>query len=133
MPKQLFVNLPVADLSKTIAFFSKLGFSFNPKFTDEKATCMIVGNDCFVMLLVEPFFKTFTKKTLSNAKQTTEVLLAVSFESRQKVDEIIQKAVQAGGHESREPQDLDFMYSRAFEDLDGHIWEIFWMDETQMK
>lgn len=134
MPKQIFVNLPVKDLNKTIDFFTKLGFGFNPKFTDENATCMIIGENIFAMLLVEKFFKTFIpKKEISDPKKHTEVLVALSFERRAKVDEIIKKAVAAGGKEYRCTQDSGWMYGRAFEDPDGHIWEIFHMDESGMK
>lgn len=132
MVKQIFVNLPVKDLGKTIQFFTKLGFTFNPKFTDENATCMIIGENMFAMLLVEKFFKTFTKKQVSDAKKSTEVLLALSVESREEVDEMIQKAIEAGSKEHRDPQDHGWMYGRSLEDLDGHIWEIFYMDESAM-
>ena len=132
MAKQIFVNLPVKDLNKTIKFFTKLGFKFNPKFTDENATCMIIGKNIFAMLLVERFFKTFIKKEIANASKTTEVLLALTAESREEVDEMISKVIGAGGKETREAQDHGWMYGRAFEDLDGHIWEIFYMDESKM-
>ena len=132
MAKQIFVNLPVKDLNKTIKFFTKLGFKFNPKFTDENATCMIIGKNIFVMLLVERFFKTFIKKEIANTSKTTEVLLALTAESREEVDEMISKVIGAGGKETREAQDHGWMYGRAFEDLDGHIWEIFYMDESKM-
>src|SRR3989344_1630684 len=132
MAKQIFVNLPVKDLNKTIKFFTKLGFKFNPKFTDENATCMIIGKNIFVMLLVERFFKTFIKKEIANASKTTEVLLALTAESREEVDEMISKVIGAGGKETREAQDHGWMYGRAFEDLDWHIWEIFYMDESKM-
>jgi predicted lactoylglutathione lyase len=129
---QIFVNLPVKDLNKTIQFFTKLGFTFNPKFTDENATCMIVGQDIFVMLLVEKFFKTFTKKEISDTKKNTEVIMALSTESREKVDQMMNKVMQAGGNESRAPQDYGWMYGRGFEDVDGHLWEIFYMDQSSM-
>lgn len=132
MVKQIFVNLAVKDLKKSIEFFSKLGFKFNPQFTDENATCMIISDNIFAMLLVEKFFKTFTKKEVSDAKRSTEVLVALAVESKEKVDEMVSKAISAGGKEPREPQDHGWMYGRAFEDLDGHIWEVFYMDESQM-
>ena len=133
MTTKIFVNLPVKDLTKTIEFFTKLGFKFNPQFTDENATCMIIGKDSFAMLLVEKFFKTFIPdKDICDAKKSTEVLVAMSVESRAKVDEMTQKAVEAGGKEYREAQDYGWMYGRAFQDLDGHIWEVFYMDESQM-
>ena len=133
MITKLFVNLPVKDLNKTVEFFTKLGFTFNPQFTDENATCMIVGNDIFVMLLVEKFFKTFTKKEISDVSKNTEVIVAVSTQSREEVDQMMEKVVGAGGKESRDPQDHGWMYGRSFEDIDGHLWEIFYMDETAMK
>lgn len=133
MAKQIFVNLPVKDLNKSTEFFTKLGFKFNPQFTDENATCMIIGKDMFAMLLVEKFFKTFTaNKEISDAKRSTEVLNALSVESRDDVDGMIEKAIEAGGREFREAQDHGWMYGRAFEDLDGHVWEIFCMDESKM-
>ena len=132
-PKQIFVNLPVKDLNKTVEFFTKLGFRFNPQFTDDNATCMIVSDNIFVMLLVEKFFKTFTKKEICDAKKSTEVLIALSAESREKVDEMINKAIDAGGIESREPQDYGWMYGRSFEDIDGHLWEIIYMDESALR
>ena len=128
MNTKIFINLPVKDLQKTITFFTKLGFSFNAQFTNEKATCMIINEEAYAMLLVEAFFKTFTPKTLADARQSTEVLLAFSTDSREKVDEMMSTALEAGGSEVRAAQDLGFMYSRSFNDLDGHIWEIFWMD-----
>ena len=130
--KQIFVNLSVKDLKRTTEFFTKLGFKFNPKFTDENAACLIIGENIFAMLLVEKYFKTFIKKELCNSKKSTEVLTALSVESKEKVDEIVNKAIKIGGRKAREPQDHGFMYGRSFEDLDGHIWEVFWMDESQM-
>lgn len=132
MAKQIFVNLPVKDLKNSIDFFTTLGFKFNPRFTDENATCMILGENMFAMLLVEKFFKGFIKKRISDAKSSTEVLVALSVESRAKVDELISSAVEAGGAEASKPQDHGWMYSRSFEDIDGHIWEILCMDESKM-
>ena len=133
MAKQIFVNLPVKDLNKTVEFFTKLGFRFNPQFTDDNATCMIVSDNIFVMLLVEKFFKTFTKKEICDAKKSTEVLIALSVESRKKVDEMINIALEAGGIEPRKPQDHGWMYGRSFEDINGHQWEIIYMDESAAK
>jgi uncharacterized protein len=130
---KIFVNLPANDLNKTIEFFTKLGFKFNPQFTDENATCMIVGEDIFVMLLVEKFFKTFTKKEICDTSKNTEVIVALSVEGREKVDQMINKAIEAGGKESREPQDHGWMYGRSFEDINGHIWEIIYMDESALQ
>ena len=129
---KIFVNLPVKDLNKTIDFFTELGFKFNPQFTDENATCMIVGEDIFIMLLVEKFFKTFTKKEISDTSKNTEVIVALSVESREKVDHMMNKAMRAGGRESRQPQDHGWVYGRGFEDIDGHLWEIIYMDESAM-
>ncbi|MBA3978575.1 MAG: VOC family protein [Nitrosopumilus sp.] len=131
MTTKIFLNLPVKDLNKTIEFFTKLGFSFDPQFTDENATCMIVGEDIFIMLLVEKFFKTFTKKEICDTAQNTEMIVALSAESREKVDQMINKVVEAGGTEYREPQDHGWMYERSFEDINGHIWEILYMDEMR--
>jgi hypothetical protein len=133
MATQIFVNLPVRNLNKTIQFFTKLGFTFNPQFTNENATCMVIGKEIFVMLLVEKFFKTFTKKEICDTAKNTEVIVALSAESRQKVDQMVSKAVEAGGKETREPQDHGWMYGRSFQDIDGHLWEIIYMDESAMK
>ena len=131
--KQIFVNLPVKDLGKTIEFFKKLGFEFNPQFTDENATCMVVNDNIFVMLLVEKFFKTFTQKEICVTTKNTEVIIALSTESREKVDQMLENVIKAGGKESREPQDHGWMYGRSFEDLNGHLWEIIYMDEKALK
>jgi uncharacterized protein len=133
MITNIFVNLPVKDLNKTVEFFTKLGFTFNPQFTDENATCMIVGKDIFVMLLVEKFFKTFTKKEISDTTKNTEAIVALSAQSREEVDQMMEKVVNAGGKEARDPQDHGWMYGRSFEDINGHLWEIFYMDESAMK
>jgi predicted lactoylglutathione lyase len=130
---KIFVNLPVKNLNKTIEFFTKLGFTFNSQFTDENATCMIVGEDIFVMLLVEKFFKIFTKKEICDTTKDTEVIIALSAESREKVDQMINKVIEAGGSESREPQDHGWMYGRSFQDINGHLWEIIYMDESAVK
>ena len=113
MKTKIFVNIPVKELNKSVDFFTKLGFNFNPQFTDENATCMIVGEDIFVMLLVEKFFKSFTKKEICDTSKSTEVILALSVESREKVDQMIDKAVGAGGSEPREKQDHGWMYGRS--------------------
>jgi predicted lactoylglutathione lyase len=131
--KQIFVNLPVKDLGKTIEFFKKLGFEFNPQFTDENATCMVVNENIFVMLLVEKFFKTFTQKEICDTTKNTEVIIALSTESREKVDQMLENVNKAGGKESRKPQDHGWMYGRSFEDLNGHLWEIIYMDEKALK
>jgi predicted lactoylglutathione lyase len=130
MATQIFVNLPVKDLKRSVEFFTKLGYKFNPQFTDENATCMIVGENIFVMLLVESFFKSFTPKELCDATKNTEVIVCVSVESRAKVDEMIGKAVTAGGTTPSESKDYGFMYQHGFQDLDGHLWEIVCMKSS---
>ena len=128
MTRQLFVNLPVKDLAKTVEFFTALGFSFNPDFTDENASCMIVNDDAYVMLLVESYFKTFTSKTVADARSTSEAIMSFSLESRAGVDELVRTALTSGGTPSEEAQDYGFMYTHSFQDPDGHLWEVFWMD-----
>ena len=126
-PRKLFVNLPVRDLSRSMAFFATLGFTFNPRFTDERAACMTVSRDAFVLLLTEPFFKTFTTREVCDTRRFSEGLFAISCTSRAEVDEMVQKAVARGGAYALEPQDHDFMYGWSFYDLDGHHWEVLWM------
>lgn len=130
MATQIFVNLPVKDLDKSVAFFVKLGFTFNPQFTGEKAACMIIGENIYAMLLVEPFFRTFTKKEIVNAHKSTEVLIALDAASRDEVKEMVKKAIEAGGTSYMDPQDHGWMYQHSFADLDGHQWEILYMDES---
>lgn len=132
MATKIFVNLPVKDLSKSIDFFTKLGYQFNPQFTDEKATCMIVSEDIFVMLVVETFFKTFTKKEICDATAYTETIISLSADKRENVDEMIKKAIQAGGTTPREPTDYGWMYQHGFQDPDGHLWEIIYMDMSKI-
>jgi predicted lactoylglutathione lyase len=132
MARQIFVNLPVKDLNRSIEFFTALGFTFNQQFTDEKATCMVISDDIFAMLLVEPYFKTFTNKEVSDAKKSTEVILALSCESRDQVNEMVTKATNAGGTIIREAQDYGWMLQHGFQDLDGHLWEVIYMDESAM-
>jgi predicted lactoylglutathione lyase len=127
MATQIYVNLPVKDLQRSIDFFTRLGYTFNPQFTNEQATCMIIGEHIFVMLLVEPFFKGFTSKPISDATKATEVILSLSVESRAAVDELVARAVAAGGTTPRPPQDHGFMYQHGYDDLDGHAWEVFHM------
>ena len=128
MSTQIFVNLPIRDMARSQAFFKALGFSFNPQFTNEQGACMVVSDDIYVMLLVESFFQTFTKKPVADATKSTEVLIALSCESRAEVDEMVRKAVAAGGTTPNPPQDHGFMYGHGFTDLDGHVWEVFHMD-----
>lgn len=124
MHSQIFVNLPVKDLKRSVDFFSKLGYTFNPTFTDENATCMILGDNLYVMLLVEKFFSTFTSKSITDTSKSTEVLNCVACSSRAAVDSLIAKARAAGAQVPREPQDHGFMYAHGYEDLDGHTWEL---------
>jgi predicted lactoylglutathione lyase len=128
MHKQIYLNIAVNDLERSKAFFSKLGFTFEPKFTDENAACMIVGENIFTMLLTKPFFSTFTNKPLTDSSKNTEALICLSCDSRAEVDDLVAKALAAGGAVPRKPQDYGFMYSHGFEDPDGHIWELAFMD-----
>jgi uncharacterized protein len=130
MATKIFVNLPVKDLPKSKEFFGKLGFSFNPQFTDDKAACLVISDNIFAMLLTEPFFKTFTKKDIADASKSTEAIIALDAQSRQQVDEMVKKAVEAGGSIYRDAEDHGWMYGKSFADLDGHQWEILYMDET---
>lgn len=127
-PQMIFVNLPVRDLDASKAFFAALGYSFNPQFTDHNAACMVISDSIFVMLLVQPFFQTFTTKALSDAHRQTEVITCLSADSRAAVDVLVDKALAAGGSEPMPARDYGFMYQRGFQDLDGHLWEIAHMD-----
>lgn len=126
--REIFVNIPVRDLKRSVEFFSNLGFEFNPKFTDDKAACMIISDEAYVMLLTEPFFRTFTKRELCNASSQTEGIYALSCASRAEVDEMVKKAIAAGGKPAMDPMDRGFMYGWSFYDPDGHHWEVLWMD-----
>ena len=128
MSKLIFVNLPVADLPAAKAFYEAIGFTNNPMFTDDTAACMVLTDVIHVMLLTHDKFAQFTPKRIADAKETSEVLICISADSREAVDEITDKALAAGGREPREKQDYGFMYGRSFEDPDGHIWEPMWMD-----
>jgi len=128
MATKIFVNLPVKDLNKSIEFYAKLGYKFNPQFTDETATCMIISDDIFVMLLTEAKFKTFTPKAICDATKSTEVLVCLSCESRDVVNDLVRKAVAAGGTTYAESKDYGFMYQHGYQDLDGHLWELIYMD-----
>jgi predicted lactoylglutathione lyase len=128
MHKQIFVNLAVADLPRSRAFFEALGLSFNPQFSNDQGACLVVGENIFAMLLTREFFKTFIDKEIADARRTTEVLTCLSCDSRAEVDALVAKAVEAGGRAHRQPQDHGFMYGHGFEDLDGHIWELAHMD-----
>jgi predicted lactoylglutathione lyase len=131
--QMIFVNLPVNDLEASKKFFTDLGYSLNPQFSDENAASVVISDTIYVMLLTKPFYATFTKKEIADATTTSEVLLCLSAESREKVDELVEKAVAAGGTASDQVQDQGFMYGRAFDDLDGHTWEVVWMDPAAMQ
>ena len=129
MPRQIFVNLPIKNMEKSQAFFRALGFDFNPQFTNEQGACLVIEKDSiYAMLLVEPFFQTFIKKTIADAHKTTEVLVCISCASRAEVDAMVKSALGAGGKTHGTPQDHGFMYMHGFEDLDGHLWEVMWMN-----
>lgn len=130
MARKMFVNLPVKDLPRSVAFFKKLGFEFDPRFTDETATCMLVGEDAYAMLLIESRFRDFTKKEISDTSTRTECLVAITAKDRAEVDHLATTALEAGGSEAMPPTDHGFMYTRTFYDLDGHHWEVFWMDTS---
>lgn len=126
--KQIFVNLPVKDLKRSVDFFTKVGFEFNVNFTDESTTCMIIGDNIYAMLLVEDRFQSFISKKISNAADTAEVIVALSVDSREQVDLIVQAALDAGAKPYNDPQDHGFMYGWSFQDPDDHLWEVSYMD-----
>lgn len=130
--RKIFVNLPVRDLGKSIEFFTRLGFSFDPQFTDDQATCMIVSDEAFVMLLTEDRFKDFITKKICDTSTQTEALFALEVDSREQVDALVATALDAGGAKANDPMDEGFMYGWSFQDLDGHLWEVFWMDESAL-
>ena len=131
--QMVFVNLPVSDLDASKKFFTELGYSLNPQFSDENAASVVISDNIIAMLLTKPFYSTFTKKVIADATKTSQVMIALSAESREKVDELVEKAVAAGGTISGETQDHGFMYGRAFDDLDGHTWEVTWMDPAAVQ
>ncbi|KOU30640.1 glyoxalase [Streptomyces sp. WM6372] len=133
MPTMIFVNLPVKDIDAAKAFWGKLGYSFNPQFSDENTGCLVISDTIFAMLMTEARFKDFATKEVADATKTTEVMLALSAESREQVDEVVGAALAAGATEPRPAQDLGFMYGRAFEDLEGHVWEYVWMDPAAVQ
>lgn len=128
MPQMIFVNLPVSDLGRSRAFYEGIGAVNEPKFTNDQAACMVLSETIFVMLLTHPFFQSFTSKRIADARETCEVLLCISRDSREAVDDVTERAIAAGGREPRPPQDMGMMYGRSFEDPDGHVWEPMWMD-----
>ncbi len=132
-PRKLFVNIPVRDLQRSIQFFETLGFAFNTQFTDATATCMLVGEDAYFMLLTTERFRDFSKRPVGDARKETSALFAISVNSREEVDTLVGKAVGAGGARAADPQDHGFMYAWSFYDLDGHHWEVFWMDPSAIQ
>jgi predicted lactoylglutathione lyase len=130
MATKIFVNLPVKDLERSKVFFGKLGYTFNAQFTDETAACMVISEDIYAMLLTEVKFKEFTNKAIADAHRTTEVLVCLSADSKDAVNALVDAAMGAGATESKPPQDYGFMFGRSFNDPDGHIWEIIWMDPS---
>ena len=133
VPRKLFVNLAVRDVKKAMDFFAALGFTFNPRFTDDNAACMVISDEAFVMLLAEPFFRTFTRREPCDTSRQTEGLFALSCASRQEVDAVVSKAIAAGGTHAMDPQDHGFMYAWSFYDPDGHHWEVVWMDPSAVQ
>jgi len=131
MSTKIFVNLPVKDLKKSKEFFTSLGYTFNPQFTDENAACLVISEEIYAMLILPEFFKRFTRKDIVDATRGTEVIIALSAESREAVDELLKKAIAAGGKQTRDTEDYGWMYGRSFEDLDGHQWETMWMDPSK--
>ena len=132
MATKIFVNLPVKDLGRSKEFFTSIGFSINEQFTNATAACVVITEDIYAMILTHEKFKDFTPKQIADATQTTEVIIALSFVSKEKVNELVDSALKAGATIAKETQDHNFMYSRSFSDLDGHIWELFWMDPASV-
>ncbi|MFM9594403.1 VOC family protein [Streptomyces scabiei] len=131
--QMIFINLPVNDLDASKKFFTELGYTLNPQFSDENAASVVISDTIVAMLLTKPFYSSFTKKEIADATRTSEVMLCLSAETREKVDELVEKAVAAGGTASEKVQEMDFMYGRAFDDLDGHTWEVVWMDPAAIQ
>lgn len=132
MATMIFVNLPVKDLAKATAFYAALGFEQNAQFSDEKASSFAISDTIHLMVLAEPFFKTFTKKEVADATRTTEAIVCLSAESREGVDALVEKAFAAGAGKSNDTMDEGFMYGRSFQDPDGHLWEVVYMDMSAM-
>ena len=133
MINKIFVNLPVQDLQRSMSFFSSLGFTFNKQFTDENAACLVISDEFYAMLLVRKIFKSFIKKEIADSAKSTEVILALNTDSRAEVDSLVTKALAAGAKEYREAEDHGWMYGRSFEDLDGHLWEVGYMDPAHVE
>lgn len=132
MPAQIFVNVAVSDLAAAIAYYKAIGFDHNPQFSDETGACIVISDTIYLMVLTHAKFKQFSDLPIPDAKEQRQALYALSFDSRAAVDLIAEAALAAGGRETRDRQDMGFMYSRALADLDGHTWEFFWMDMSQM-
>ncbi|HEY7045432.1 MAG TPA: VOC family protein [Nocardioidaceae bacterium] len=130
--RKIFVNLPVNDLADSVAFFSKLGFRFNPEFTDEQAACMVVSDDAFVMLLPRDFYASFTTKSVVDSTTHNEVILAISADSRDEVDRLVARALESGGAPSAAKIVDGPMYGWSFADVDGHLWEVLYMDPADV-
>lgn len=128
MHTQMFINLPIKDLSRSRQFFENMGYAFNPQFSNDQGACLVLGEHSFAMLLTEPFFAGFTTKPIGDAHKTTQALIALTCESRERVDELVKRAVQGGAHTPKPAVDRGFMYQHGFYDLDGHVWELFWME-----
>ena len=128
MSRMIFINLPVADVAKSRVFYQALGFSINEQFSDEKAACVVISPQIFVMILRRDYFATFTARPVGDASASVTSLCALSCDSRDEVDAMMQAAISAGGGEPVAARDLGFMYNRSFTDLDGHVFEPFWMD-----
>ena len=133
MSTKIFVNLPVKDLARSTAFFQALGYAFNPQFTDETAACMVISDDIYAMLLTHAKFKEFTPKAICDATKSTEVLVCLSCESQQHVKDLVKKALAAGGTQYADAKDYGFMYQHGYQDLDGHLWELIYMEPGAIK
>ena len=131
MKSQIFINLPVKDLERSFDFYTKMGFTNNPQFSDDSGKCMVFSEEIFVMLITHDKFKTFITKPITDVSKTTSALLSISVESLDRVNEISNNAISAGGKEPIEAKDYGFMQQRTIEDPDGHIWEIFYMDMSK--
>jgi uncharacterized protein len=129
---KIFINLPVKDLHRSIDFFTELGFSFDKRFTNDKGACLVISDDIYAMLLTEPFFKSFTSKQIADSNQSTEAILALGVQSRERVDELVDKALASGGSPAGDTQDQGFMYGRSFQDPDAHHWEVFYTDMSKV-
>ncbi|MPZ21966.1 MAG: glyoxalase [Dehalococcoidia bacterium] len=133
MSTKIFVNLPVKDLDKSKAFFTALGYSFDPQFTDENAACLVISDEIYAMLLTEPYFKSFTNKDVADATKSTEAIVALGVESKERVDDLVDTALASGGSPSNDTMDQGFMYARSFQDPDGHLWEVAYVDMAAMQ